>query len=336
MKEDNTVYKVADEYSRLISSKLEKLELDLADASKHRLMYEALIIINSNNIYSNNALIYINDIRSNKGIYIINKLRKAFNINSTINVDLQLDTYLNSIVTGSIQNDEAKIIKMYYKLFYKNAVKEILLNERICKYKRYSFDKNLIMYLFREYFKYVGHELLRFNNHEFYTLPKDVMIAVKGKSKIKHGEKYGYKRKVDWGSSFRTLKVIANNNYPDILKRYTDNIIKKNEFIKEMSKYTYNEKTNPNGKKWLVYSNLDSNFWLVIRSRFSNLSGIRNYNIVPTNFIENKTRSQIDFTNEVKSVEEIITSNLLGFRDKIRAIERYDYSYLLNNLRNDI
>jgi hypothetical protein len=53
----------------------------------------------------------------------------------------------------------------------------------------------------------------------------------------------------------------------------------------------------------------------------------KNWKCLIKNYISNRDQSQIKFTDECNNIDEIIETKLLGLRDKIRALERFDPDY---------
>lgn len=332
----NTEDQVAELFKSKLNSKILDLKDKLAEATRNRLAYQQLIVNNSNNLYDNEILKYVKRLNLNLDKLSSVKIDNLYKVNLD-EAYLTKNRGINELLKyGDSTDDDNRIILTYYKMFYKYVKLELSIERRLAKFERFNFTKHFIKHLFKEYFKNVGFELLRPNNKEHYSLPNNIIIGLRGKDKRKVGDKYGYKSKVNWGESLRVLKHIAETDAPELYSEYNNGNLSKSEFINAMKPLLYNSETNPNGKKWLVKITNDSNFWLVINTTLSSLKNVRNYAIVPTNYVNNESRSQIDFTNHIETVEEIIVSNRLGFRDKIRAIERFDYNYLLNNFKNDI
>lgn len=130
------------------------------------------------------------------------------------------------------------------------------------------------------------------------------------------------KRRIDWDKSFYVLESIAAEVAPDILAEYKSGQIHRNIFIHKMRKFTYS-KENPSYPKWLVDHLEDTVPY--IKVRFSKyVKNNRSYVFVPTNFINHEVRSQVEFTDRCKDREEILNSAVLGTRDKLFGLCRYE------------
>jgi len=146
-----------------------------------------------------------------------------------------------------------------------------------------------------------------------------LLDANKGKRKV---------RKIDWGESLKTLEAIAKDKEEtrEILDSYKIKVIKKKQFIAQMKSYVYSEE-HPNYPKWLVSIETDINpYWHWSRIK-SNVKNKHLFSFTPTNFVQNESRSQLDFIKTAKSVNDIIDTNLLGCRDKVYALLRYDRNH---------
>jgi len=318
------------EYTSIINNKIELLKSKLEDATRNRKIYEKLILINKDKVYPNDILSYVSDVYHNKKQYNKFKIIELFNVKNG-----QYRNKINSILYNNVSNDEFRLIYSYYVNFMEYSILESNLDLKLEKYERLNISSATISYLFKIYFWYISIGLLR--SRSKIQLPYNVNIRVYGKNPNNARKKYNNNSvSVDWGESLKVLINIAKEIKPDLYNAYINKNIKKKDFIQSMKPYVYNKELNPNGKKWIVKRDKDFNLWIVIWSRFSNLKNIRNYSIIPTNFIATKDRSQIQFANNVKSIDDIITSRELGFRDKLRVLERYDINYCLNTFDNDL
>lgn len=136
------------------------------------------------------------------------------------------------------------------------------------------------------------------------------------------------KRRIDWDKSYYVLENIAAEVAPDILEEYKNKRIHRNMFIHKMRKFTYSRE-NPKFPKWLVDHVDDAIPY--IKVRFSKyVKNNRSYVFVPTNFINHEVRSQVEFTDRCKTKDEILDSRVLGTRDKLFGLCRYD-SNMINN-----
>ena len=142
------------------------------------------------------------------------------------------------------------------------------------------------------------------------------------------------KRFVNWGDSLKLLKEIIKEKDINLYEAYINKDIKKYEFIELSKKYTYSP-LNPDRKKWIIYYTDDYMYvwhWSKGKARIAN-SG--SFSFVPTNYIVTTTRSQLNFVNQAASKEDILNTNLLGMRDKLNCLLRYDKGYYLK-FRHDL
>lgn len=136
------------------------------------------------------------------------------------------------------------------------------------------------------------------------------------------------KRRIDWDKSFYVLEHIASESAPLILDKYKQKHITRNQFIEEMKPYVYSA-AKPNLPKWLV-DHLDD-LLPYIKHRFNKVSkNYKSYVFMPTNFINNAERSQVVLTDGCKTMEEIIDSPLLGTRDKLFGLCRFNDDMIQN------
>jgi len=144
-------------------------------------------------------------------------------------------------------------------------------------------------------------------------------------SMIDNNKSKKLRKTIDWGESLKTLNAIARD-LPEakyLVEAYERKEIKKNEFIASMKKYTYTKDT-PDKPKWLVYGTRERHpFWHWSKHSASS-ENYYLYSFVPTNFVHNETRSQIDFTDNATNIEEIVETSLLGNKDKVNAILRFE------------
>lgn len=157
--------------------------------------------------------------------------------------------------------------------------------------------------------------------------------ALKGKNaylgtrvgKIKIVRKKTSRTKIDKKESFVELVRLSKEIAKSVYDRYEKGIINRNEFVVEMKAHTYS-KENPKKPKWLIYRDLDFlPYWVIDLN--SELGDKWKFKFTPTNFVTNETRSQIDFTNNCSNIEDILTTEQLGNRDKLFALLRFDPNY---------
>ena len=212
------------------------------------------------------------------------------------------------------------IITTYFKSFVLLSLEEYGLINTIESMTKGKIDYKTYYRILTSYYASVANRLFK---GEEYVINRvgTIKVVCKG-NKLSTGVKF----KVNWGESFKLLKLFASKNYPQIYAEFLNRTIDKRTFIDRMKPYTYDEQVNPTGFKWLVHLHKRESLWLILYKKHIDTK----YNIIPSNFIMNATRSQIDFTNNVKSTDEIIESNELGFRDKLNCLVRFDPNYINN------
>jgi len=210
------------------------------------------------------------------------------------------------------------IITNYFKSFVDILISIYNLNNIKKLYESCNIDYQTYYRLITTYYNNVANSLLKGEVYILFGIGRLNVIC--RRNTLSKTTKY----KVDWGESLKVLKEFAKNHYPAIYKDYIDKIINKASFISSLKPYLYDEKNNINGFKWLVHLHKDYSAWLVFTNKKINW----NYNIVPSNFVMNETRSQVDFTNNITSINDIYNSNQLGFRDKLNCLLRYDFNYI--------
>jgi hypothetical protein len=206
-----------------------------------------------------------------------------------------------------------------YKNKYEANIKVQLLSQILL------IPKYTLNYILRRYYLQIQFKLLLGHSHLMCNSSTRLRIIGKHRKKASH-EFAIIKKTEDWGESFKFL--IEQSKTLDITSyiQYLNKQITKKEFINKLRPHLYST-SNPNGLKWIIYSNKEFDYWLVASKENSEFSYVEGYNITPTNFINCKHKSQIQFTNNCTDVSQIIYSEELGLRDKIRALERFDIEY---------
>ena len=210
------------------------------------------------------------------------------------------------------------IITRYFQSFVLEFINIYRLEELKNIYLKCNIDYQTYYRIINSYYNNVANALLK--GIEYIMFGVGNLLVVSRRCKLSKGIKY----KVDWGESFTTLKEYAKNNHNDLYTLYIEKKLNKRAFIIAMSPYCYDKDKNPNGFKWIVHMHKDQSAWLIFYKK--KISTI--YNIVPSNFVMNATRSQVDFTNNINSIDEIYDTNQLGFRDKLNCLLRYDINYI--------
>lgn len=232
-------------------------------------------------------------------------------------------SYLQDINFKLLESEEWYVSKNVTINSYFKAFTNILLYIYDLKYIKALYTRCIMDYqsyyrILNLYYNNVANSLLKGNGYIMPGIGKLKVISRRMKSSKLT------KFKVDWGESLNVLKEFAKNHHFEIYDLYINKKINKQAFIHALKPYCYDEKNNPNGFKWLVHLHKDYSAWIIFCNKRIN----PNYNIVPSNFVMNETRSQVDFTNNIKSIDEIYDSNRLGFRDKLNCLLRYDFNYI--------
>lgn len=251
-----------------------------------------------------------------------NDLYKVVNDYYTKDIIPELD-YLNEVNFKALESEEwfistNPVISAYFKSFVNTLI--YIYNLRYLKnlYELCNIDYQTYYRIISNYYNNVANSLLKGEEYIIHGVGK--LKVISRRMKLSRTTKF----KVDWGESLNVLKEFAKNHHYNIYELYINKKINKQSFIHALKPFCYDEKTNPTGFKWLVHLHKDYSAWII----FCNKKINSNYNIVPSNFIMNETRSQIDFTNNIKSIDEIYNSNRLGFRDKLNCLLRYDFNYI--------
>jgi len=205
-----------------------------------------------------------------------------------------------------------------YVLEVVNLYKQLqVAKERLEYYTQFeNIDEDSIKFVLKCYFNNVQKSILAGENYG--RLIPQFTIKIVRKPTIKKNKPNLGIKKVDWGASLKYLKEKAAELDPSLLKKYEAKLISRDSFINSMSKYNI---------KWHIYLDKEYSYWVDLHHRYCNNPNSHLYNIVPTNLVRNSTRSQIDFTNQNGTVEQIIETDELGLRDKILALERVDEYY---------
>jgi len=318
MTTSQAVYK---KYNDRIDASTALVAEELNSVSRGKVMFAKLILNKySETTYDNPVFNYIKYVLATPTQYFNpNKVELAYK-DFKVSDHFKINTYTT---------DTNREVINIYNSFKKAVIKEAELNAQIREYNNSKISNRVFMYLYRKYFESVNVELLR-TGHSLMFIKSNIYIKIKGKTRL---SKAG---KIDWGESLKVLKILAKDINPEALKEYESKTISKVEFLAKMKPLLYNKEDNPKGSKWIVYDNKTFDHWLIINKSMCTIENGTYLQVTPTNYVTNETKSQTDFVNNAKSVEEIITTRELGLRDKIRALENYNMDYCLNTFDNDL
>jgi len=247
-------------------------------------------------------------------------------VESTLSRIKDLNNTTTQIVIAQ-NKDVDKVIRLYIISFCTSFLARVKAREQYLIYKQlYKLNKVRLAFILRKYFFNVQRSLLR--GHHYNIPIVNFTLSIIGKPvRHKYNKAHKVKLKPDWGASYRYLKELAEKHDSKLLALLNSKRITKQEFIVGMRKYNL---------KWYIYHTNTINFWVRLQNTYCPDSNGRYYNIVPNNFIGNATKSQIDFTNKHNQPKDIIDYPKMGFRDKLKALERVALDYCKTTFRHDL
>jgi hypothetical protein len=321
MPQDNTFLEKTSTKFRTFNTTTIKIALDdIALYTKNVNYFRNLLLHYQNEMYVNPI---IKDLINSKGDVILSNKSIAF-IQGLINSNT-----LDSILKTSKNKD---IITIYFRGLITNYEK--LIDSR---YKYNSANKfkdipeHVIFYLLRVFFNNVEHSLLRGHSYRLNRVEAYIKIVRKPRKKKRYNNQI-LRKTEDWGRSMKFLIEQSKDLDLETHNLYINKRITKRQFIQRLKPHLYSP-TNTKGLKWIFYSDREDDAWLILSHRYSSIPNIRHYSITPKNDISTADQSQIKFTDECENIDEIIETKLLGLRDKIRALERFDPEYCNNTFK---
>lgn len=269
-------------------------------------------------------------LKHSEQLYITSFIKAIAKLDSnlTLDEDLIRTTLKTTNQYGSDLTFKSNPLYKNYTIIICNAYLNYLeqVKRKTELLKLIKFTKPFITFLLRAYLFSVQLYILRGNMYYFSKI--NYYLYIFGKSVIKKNKPIiNNIKNVDWGASLRYLKDRAKEVDIELYNQYNSKFISKRQFIDSMAKYKI---------QWHIYQEKMFNHWIMLRKRYSTTENSSLYKLIPNNGVQNKTRSQIDFTNSISTVDEILETNLLGFRDKLRALERFDMDYCLTHYNNDL
>lgn len=336
---ENVLSRVTYAYKKHIKYMLNDLDTKFKEFSKNRELYEQLIINNADKVYSNPVLKTI--LNHRKGvIYSTADIEELFPNKDTRYKITNNKEFITYVASPSEENNI--LIPNMYTNFKKFVIFEHNTIQKIKEYQAMDIGYSTLFYLVSNLFKLAGKYILV--NRAGISLPHRIILSIKGKSRLRNKIKYNRNiKKIDWNESFNTLKAIAKEDKPDIYNLFETDKIVKNKFIDMMRPYVYNKYNNPNGKKWLVTDDKEWDFWVIISHKYSKLPNLHKYNIVPSNYISPSVtdkldipRKQSEFAKLTEYPEDVIDTEHLGMRDKLRMLERYYSQYCFTTFKHNI
>lgn len=229
---------------------------------------------------------------------------------------------LAKIHTHNLTNNPAikdnLLLISYIRAYRYYCIREVLLNDLIDLYNLYaSMPYDLYSESIKVYNDNVMYAIFNGETYFFRYYIGGFQIVYKERDYSND------KRTIDWGESLKFLKELIKEKDIDLYNRYTNKLIKKSQFIAEAKKYTYDEEHNPNAPKWLINRTDDVSLWIKWVKPY-NIPSYKLYSFTPTNFINTSSRSQSEFLSNCTDENQIITSQLLGNRDKCAMLNSFN------------
>jgi len=330
---EGTIYLVQVEYQRLVRTKIRTLTISLKEATRNRKLYEKLILKNEDKVMPNPIL---KGIKANVDIDYYNKqaLYDMFTTTKLLSDSCNVENV--NLIVGNDRVDANRIIVTYYEKFKRYSTLENNLNTRIRKYNKLNLTDFPIRYMFKNMLKYVAIFIL--TTGKTFSLPHNLQLKILGKHRSNQTKLYNKVTTViDWKASIDTLLAIAKDIQPSIYNAYTNKELLRKEFMLNMKPFVYDKIDRPDAPKWVVHSDKDLNFWLILKHKYSTLKDVNSYSITPSNYISPRVvrelgipRKQSEYMKLVKDVKEIIHTEYLGLRDKIAMLDKYDNKFCIN------
>lgn len=305
------ISKVARSIKKEINLELANIIQELKDTHTRLVFLKTKIKAASNSLYLEEYV---------KLILTMDERRCTVDLDKTIEFKKLINTNRITIYNG---ND--KQLKSIYNSYLIAFCDEMIKKHSLLKEYKFYFEIHYytvdnIVYIIKRYFNQLQKHLLLGHSYRFPIIK--FVIKIFGKQEYTDS----YKNRIDWGKSLKNLKRLAKEHDPELLHKYNKRIINRNQFIAAMKQYNL---------KWFIYNDKDFNLWVTLYKADCPHENGKYYKVMPANGVMNQTKSQIDFTDEHDTVEEIIETNELMFRDKIRALERVDMDYCLKTFKND-
>lgn len=315
---------VVAEYNSILKEEVRQLE-EVVKQTEHKIqVYGKLILRYAHTYQRNPAVDYITEVLVQKtDVFLYEKSYKLF-----------AKEGIRDYMKGLLIDEDNRLVLAYFYQFKEAVFKNTKSFEKLARLTHQEINTQTVRYIHRQYNWYMGREMLMFG--ATYPIGKNFTLRIASKHRSKRKVVGKNRQKVDWGKSFKLLQRLLEDINPELLQQYRDKIIGKPDLIEQAKPYFYNAKDNPTAPKWLVYDDKDFDFWLVLRYPSSVLENKMFYGVTPTNAIHNETRSQHDFLKGVKTIEDIIDSKIIGFREKIVMLERFDLTHCLNTFGDGI
>lgn len=235
-------------------------------------------------------------------------------------------TKIDGVIIDSYKSKDTRIVRDLLRIL-KSKIIDIEKRRRdIKRLTKYKIDYTT----FRRVLGYFNLELSKYilDSGYSYTIPRGggkIFIHLK---KRNFDDSKGNTKVINWKESLDLLKTLCKN-VPEAnryLQQYKNKEINKNEFIDKANSIIKDD--------WIVYYYDDKSLWWKWSKTGCNIKNKTLYSFTPTNFINTKNRSQIEFTENCKSKRDILDSKQLGMRDKLFALNRFDSLHYLNYMED--
>lgn len=319
----NNTDEIIQQYNLLLKEDIANIIQTIKESSASAKLYGNLVLKHPE-VYNRNKITdYIRDTLVNNKKF---NYTKAYRLFAKDNI--------KNYIPGTIQDDDSRMVRAYFYHFKEAALLWSKSTKQLKELELQHINDKTIKYLYRQYNWHMGSEML--TNGIYYPIGGNFRLRVAYKHRANRLRVGKSRQKVDWGASFKLLLVLLKDLNPELLELYKSKIIRKADLIDRSKPLLFNSLDNPKGAKWLVYDDKDFDFWLILKTYDSNNPNKMFYGVTPVNYVENITRRQSDFINDVTHIDDIIFSKALGFRDKIFMLEKFNIGHCLNTFKDDI
>jgi hypothetical protein len=241
---------------------------------------------------------------------------------SQIGYEIPINRYDNHFNTlRDIKDTLKENILDYYNIFIKNTNLKIETERLLSVYNVMNLPYNV----YHEILKYLNIEVTR----QILTGGSYYFSGKVGYLHIILRTRRADTLQIDCKASLDNLKALAKEKDINLYNKFVNKEIFKKDFIKQMKPYAYN-KEHPERDKWITYYT-DTVYPHIQWSKYtSNVKTKNFFKFVPSNYINTPNRSQIEFSDNAKTADEIIESISLGLRDKLFIYMRFNTTASLN------
>lgn len=320
----SNVQDVIKQYNHILEVENNATQRKIDQAKRLTLLYGKLVLAHRDKYKPNIITDYINEVFNQEEILF--QYKKSYNLFK----GMTLTDYIYANATA----DTTRIITSYFSSFKKAVFEWMDADDKMQALSFQDIHRKVVIAIFKRYNWHMGTQMLQNGIH--YPIGHNLRLRINVKSRDNNLLVGRKRQKVDWGASFKNLKKLLDEQAPELMSKYDNKELNKRQLIDASKTILYNAKDNPDGTKWLIYDDKDIDFWLILKDYNATGKYVRFYGVTPSNYIINETTSQADFLKSVKRKEDIIYSNLLGYRDKIVMLEKYDISHCLMYFRDDL